>query len=79
LEVFVNGCFWHGCLRHATKPKNNAAFWRRKLARNRERDKEVFRFLRKAGWRVVRIWEHSDLEEAVATVERELALVNLAA
>ena len=38
--------------------KNNATFWRKKIARNMERDREVFQFLRKAGWRVVRIWEH---------------------
>ena len=56
--MFVDGCFWHGCPRHATKPKNNAAFWRKKIARNIERDREVFRFLRKAGWRVLRVWEH---------------------
>ena len=24
---FVDGCFWHGCPQHATKPRNNAAFW----------------------------------------------------
>ena len=58
LAVFVDGCFWHGCPLHATKPRNNAAFWRRKLARNKARDRLVTRTLRRAGWRVVRIWEH---------------------
>jgi len=58
VAVFVDGCFWHGCPKHGTKPKTNAAFWRRKIARNMERDREVFRFLRKKGWRVARVWEH---------------------
>lgn len=58
VALFVDGCFWHGCPIHGTKPKNNAAFWRKKLLRNRERDQEVFRFLRKKGWRVMRVWEH---------------------
>jgi DNA mismatch endonuclease (patch repair protein) len=58
VAVFVDGCFWHGCPKHHIKPRNNAAFWRKKIARNIERDKEVFRFLRKAGWRVLRVWEH---------------------
>ncbi len=58
LAVFVDGCFWHGCPQHATKPRNNAAFWRRKFAANRERDRLVTRTLRKTGWRVLRIWEH---------------------
>ena len=57
LAVFVDGCFWHGCPKHATKPKNNWAFWRRKLSANRQRDLTVNRTLRKVGWRVVRIWE----------------------
>ena len=38
LAVFVDGCFWHGCPKHATKPKNNAAFWRKKFAANKSRD-----------------------------------------
>ncbi|MFA6560879.1 MAG: very short patch repair endonuclease [Verrucomicrobiia bacterium] len=58
LAVFVDGCFWHSCPKHATKPANNAAFWRKKLAANKARDRRVTRMLRRMGWRVVRIWEH---------------------
>ena len=58
LAVFVDGCFWHACPQHATKPRNNAAFWRRKLAANKARDRLVTRALRQRGWRVLRIWEH---------------------
>jgi DNA mismatch endonuclease, patch repair protein len=58
LAVFVDGCFWHSCPRHATKPKNNASFWRRKLAANKKRDQLVNHMLRLAGWKVIRIWEH---------------------
>lgn len=57
LALFVDGCFWHGCPKHATKPKNNQAFWQHKLSANQKRDKLVNRTLRKAGWRVLRIWE----------------------
>ena len=35
LAVFVDGCFWHGCPLHATRPKTNAAFWRKNEARQR--------------------------------------------
>ena len=56
--VFVDGCFWHGCPRHATQPKTNAKFWRDKIAANQARDRRVNRALRKRGWKVVRIWEH---------------------
>ncbi len=58
LAVFVDGCFWHGCPKHATWPKTRAAFWRKKIARNKERDRQVNYALRKRGWTVVRVWEH---------------------
>ncbi len=57
VAVFVDGCFWHGCPRHATQPASNAIFWSTKLARNVARDREVGRTLRKAGWEVLRVWE----------------------
>jgi DNA mismatch endonuclease (patch repair protein) len=57
LALFVDGCFWHGCPKHATKPANNRAFWQKKLAGNKTRDRVVNRALRRAGWRVIRIWE----------------------
>jgi DNA mismatch endonuclease (patch repair protein) len=58
LAVFVDGCFWHGCPRHGTRPRGNAAFWRAKFRRNRERDRRDTRNLRRAGWKVLRLWEH---------------------
>jgi DNA mismatch endonuclease (patch repair protein) len=58
LAVFVDGCFWHGCPRHATQPKSNRAFWNKKLSANKKRDALVPRVLRSAGWQVLRIWEH---------------------
>ncbi|HTL67519.1 MAG TPA: hypothetical protein VL200_07650 [Lacunisphaera sp.] len=53
-----DGCFWHGCPRHATWPKTRATFWKNKIATNKARDRRVNRELRKRGWKVVRIWEH---------------------
>lgn len=49
---------WHGCPLHATKPKQNAEFWRTKIAANQARDRLVTRTLRARGWRVLRLWEH---------------------
>jgi len=56
--VFVDGCFWHSCPLHATKPKNNQEFWEKKLGSNVERDIYVNRELERKGWLVIRIWEH---------------------
>lgn len=57
--VFVHGCFWHGhdCKRGARVPKDNAAYWRAKIARNRARDRETVKALRTMGWSSLVIWE----------------------
>lgn len=59
VAVFVDGCFWHRCPAHCKMPANNREFWEQKLSRNVERDRFVDRELRKAGWRVWRVWEHA--------------------
>ncbi len=58
LAIFVDGCFWHGCPVHGSLPDTNRAFWMRKLSQNKKRDLLVDRELRKAGWIVIRIWQH---------------------
>ena len=60
VAVYVDGCFWHGCPEHGTRSKSNAAWWEEKLARVRARDADTDRALAKAGWLVVRVWEHED-------------------
>jgi DNA mismatch endonuclease (patch repair protein) len=70
--VFVDGCFWHGCPKHGTQPKGNAAFWRKKISRNQVRDRLVTRALRRANWRVLRIWEHELARKNEARLARRL-------
>lgn len=57
--VFVHGCFWHGhtCKRGARQPKDNATYWRAKIARNVARDRATLRTLKDAGWSALVIWE----------------------
>jgi DNA mismatch endonuclease (patch repair protein) len=69
VAVYVDGCFWHSCPEHGTRPKANAEWWEQKLKRNQERDAETDRVLREHGWEVVRIWEHEDPAEAASRVE----------
>ncbi len=73
LAVFVDGCFWHLCPDHGRQPRANASYWRPKLQRNLERDRADTRSLEAAGWTVLRIWEHEDLQGAVAAVEAALS------
>jgi DNA mismatch endonuclease, patch repair protein len=58
IALFVDGCFWHGCPRCYRAPKSNRSFWLRKVNRNKERDRQQNAYLKKNGWRVVRVWEH---------------------
>ena len=68
VAVFVDGCFWHCCPEHATWPKANGEWWKAKLDANVVRDRDTDERLRHAGWRVVRFWEHEDMQEAASTV-----------
>src|SRR5437879_751793 len=53
LAVFIDGDFWHGNPRKYRCPRTNCDYWRAKIQRNRERDREVSRLLRKRRWKVV--------------------------
>ncbi len=72
VALFVDGCFWHGCPKHSNMPKNNRAFWKKKLQGNVERDKNVSGELRKQGWKVVRVWEHELIrpEKVIAKLKK---------
>ena len=56
--INVNGCFWHfhGCAR-CRLPSSRRGYWTAKLRRNAARDKQTQRELRRAGWRVMVLWE----------------------
>ena len=75
LVVFVDGCFWHGCCQHCRVPKNNRRYWHRKIERNVERDRATNRRLKKVGWRVLRVWEHS-LNAPVRVAKRIKSLLS---
>ncbi|HEY3861017.1 MAG TPA: very short patch repair endonuclease [Verrucomicrobiae bacterium] len=57
--VFLDSDFWHGWQYPRWRHLLKSEFWRRKIQRNRERDKEVTRRLRRQGWTVIRLWEHN--------------------
>lgn len=75
IAVFVDGCFWHGCQRCYRRPRSNQQYWDAKVQRNRRRDRMVNRELRKRGWRVMRIWEHSLKRSPIRQIRRLQALL----
>ena len=70
--IFVNGCFWHkhDCPRFVW-PSSNQEYWKPKILRNVERDKNNCRELSSKGWNVITIWE-CELKKKVfeGTMER---------
>ena len=68
LAVFVDGCFWHGCPEHGTRPRSNESWWAVKLAANLARDQDTSARLAEQGWQVIRIWEHEEPDLAAQEV-----------
>ncbi len=57
--VFVNGCFWHGhegC-KYFVIPKTRTEWWKNKISKTVEKDKEIYHELEKMGWQVLIVWE----------------------
>lgn len=74
IAVFVDGDFWHGHGQEdnpAGQIRTNREFWRKKISRNIERDREVNDTLTESGWLVLRFWEseiRNHLDGCVRTV-----------
>lgn len=78
--VFCDGDFWHGhnwAIRGLpsleAELEGYSEFWKAKILRNIERDKENTRKLEEAGWTVIHIWEsdiRKNLEACVDLVKK---------
>jgi len=55
--IFVHGCFWHGhrC-KGGRRPRSNVDYWHAKLDKNKKRDSQNARQLRRLGWKRVVVW-----------------------
>lgn len=73
IAIFVDGDFWHG-KGHLDNPgeqiETNGEYWRGKLARNVERDKENNDELTAQGWLVLRFWESDIKRDLNGCVEK---------
>tara|TARA_Y100001958_G_scaffold158256_1_gene155576 strand:- start:1316 stop:1732 length:417 start_codon:yes stop_codon:yes gene_type:complete len=72
LVVFIDGCFWHGCPWHYKTPKTRSDWWDAKIERNKLRDAQKTRKLRRLGWKVVRVWEHVEPEKAAKRIVNKI-------
>ncbi len=74
IAIFVDGDFWHA-KGHQDQPgeqiKSHQKYWKPKLKRNVERDKEVNDMLTELGWMVLRFWE-SDVKKNLDSCVKEI-------
>jgi DNA mismatch endonuclease (patch repair protein) len=68
VAVEVRGCFWHGCPEHYRAPVAHGGYWAEKVQRNMARDADTERRLAEAGWLLIALWEHEDLDGSVRRV-----------
>ena len=73
VAVFVDGDFWHGG--HKAKLDRLSPFWRAKILRNMQRDRDVNERLTAEGWKVIRVWEHEVMKCPEAAVRSILQAV----
>ncbi len=72
--VAVDGCFWHGHRCGACRmPATRRDYWAAKIARNIARDRRTRRALRRAGWRVLVVWECQTRRDRIERLTVRLA------
>jgi DNA mismatch endonuclease, patch repair protein len=77
VAVQIHGCFWHHCPTcNLPIPRTNRAYWRRKFAINQARDVRSRREIRRAGWRLIEIWEHQIDDDFGSCVGRIIRALN---
>ncbi len=74
--IFCDGDFFHGYDLGKTdiQLKSNKDFWRDKIRKNQERDREEEKKLVALGYRVLRFWEH-EIKNDLPSVLREIDMI----
>ena len=77
LVIFCDSEFWHGKNYKECTDRigTNPDYWKQKIKRNIERDKEVNEKLAAEGWTVLRFWEKEIRKETERCVEEVLAVI----
>lgn len=70
IAVEINGCYWHGC----PKCYPDATKLKKRQSQGRANDERRMTYLRRKGWRVLVLWEHT-LADAETAVEQIAAFM----
>lgn len=76
VAVFLDGCFWHGCPTCGHLPSVNRLFWKAKIERNQQRDRDTNEHLRQAGIKAVRFWEHDLRDSRAECIKKLLTIID---
>ena len=68
--VFLDSDFWHGWQYPRWKKILKNDFWKKKIEDTRNRDAKITVYLRRKGWKVLRIWGHQINEKSSATIDK---------
>lgn len=68
--IFLHSDFWHGWRLPKWIDNLPNDFWKNKLKRNRDRDRKVALLLRKKGWEMMVLWEHTLQKDFKSSIER---------
>jgi DNA mismatch endonuclease (patch repair protein) len=81
--IFVHGCFWHGhanC-KYYKVPQTRTEWWLNKINRNKANDEKAVKALKKAGWKVITVWEcklkPAKVENTLYTLFQKLLSIKL--
>ena len=77
IVIFCDSEFWHGKNYHESTDRigTNADYWKQKIQRNIERDREVNEQLEKEGWTVLRFWEkeiRKEFDRCISVIEETI-------
>ena len=70
IAVFCDGDFWHGFKYEDRRPRTE--YWKDKIESNMRRDRKIARKMRRDGYSVIRLWEHSIVKDPETCVRRIL-------
>lgn len=76
IAVFINGEFWHGRY-FKNESSKYPEFWIKKISGNMARDKKNYRFLKKEGWKVIKIWDKQLKKNPIKELNKIMKANNL--
>jgi len=78
IAIFIDGCYWHGCPIHGHIPKTRSDFWKAKIEKNIDQDRNNCNKLKEMEIVVFRFWEleikdNNGLEKVINSLKMQIS------